>query len=66
MTETSPTTPETTAYRVTKPFWDGPNLRHEGDVLQLTPEQAKYRGDEIEPMPAAGAKRRAVSVAAAE
>lgn len=35
-------------YRVTRPFWFGPRLMSEGDPLQLTDAQVKYRGSEIE------------------
>lgn len=34
-------------YTVTREFWDGPILRHPGEPLTLTDDQAKYMGNRI-------------------
>lgn len=50
----------TKAYRVTRPFWNGPHLTSIGDTLHLTDAQAKYRGDTLELIEAPAKSKRAV------
>ncbi|MDO5631137.1 MAG: hypothetical protein Q4G22_04795 [Paracoccus sp. (in: a-proteobacteria)] len=37
-------------YRVAQPFWFGGLLREVGETIRLSAAEAKYRGDEIEPI----------------
>ena len=59
------TNTKTKEYRVTRPFWNGPHLMSVGDTLQLTDDQAKYRGAEVELVEPAAKPKRAAKVESA-